>query len=175
MNDRRLVLIVGMILAAAFFRLAPHPPNFAPVAAMALFAGAHLADKRLAFLVPLLAMFLSDLFLGFHDGMLLVYLCMCISVAIGMQLHHRIRFTTVAAGTLASSVIFFLLTNFGVWVSGFIYPLTSEGLVACYVAAMPFFQHTLLGDGVFALVLFGGFALLQRWTPDRTSSAAGTA
>ena len=163
MNNKRLILIVGMICAAAVFRLFPHPPNFAPVAAIALFAGAHLADRRLAFLVPLVAMFLSDLVLGFHDAMLVVYVCMCISVAIGVQLRNRISVPSVAIGTLASSVIFFVVTNFGVWLTGLMYPLTGAGLIACYVAAIPFFQYSLLGNAVFVLALFGGFALVQRW------------
>ena len=164
-TNKSLIAITALVLLAALSRLIPHPPNFAPVAAMALFAGAHIWDKRIAFAMPLVAMLIGDLFLGWHSGLLLVYVCMCISVAIGVALRGRIKPGTIALGAVASSVIFFTVTNFGVWLAFGLYPTTASGLVACYVAAIPFFHYTLLGDLFYAGVLFGGFALLQNWRP----------
>lgn len=165
MLSKKIWLVVGVVFAAALLRIVPHPPNFAPVAAMALFAGAHVDDKRIAFLLPLVAMFLSDIALGFHAGMPLVYVCMCIAVAIGMQMRKNIGVLTVAGGALASSVIFFVVTNFGVWLSSGMYPLNAGGLVASYVAAIPFFHYTLGGNLFYAAVFFGGFALIETRLP----------
>ncbi len=173
MVSKKYWLIAGLVLAAALLRILPHPPNFAPVAAMALFAGAHLDNRKLAFLVPLAAMALSDIFIGFHDGLVLVYVSMCIVVAIGMQLRGRIGPLTVAGGALAGSVIFFVITNFGVWLTSGMYPLTFAGLVACYVAAIPFFHYTIAGDLFYAGILFGGFALIQMKLPAFRGQATG--
>jgi hypothetical protein len=170
MLSKKYWLIAGLVLAAALLRIVPHPPNFAPVAAMALFAGAHLDNRKLAFLIPLAAMALSDMVIGFHDGLLLVYVCMCIAVAIGMQLRGRIRPLTVAGGALASAVIFFVVTNFGVWLTSGMYPLSAGGLVACYVAAIPFFHYTIAGNLIYAGLLFGGFALIQTRLPELRSA-----
>lgn len=158
-------VIVGLVIAAAMLRIIPHPPNFAPVAAMALFAGAHLADKRIAFLLPLVAMGLSDIVIGFHDGILLVYVCMCIAVAIGIRMRGKLGVLTVGGGALLSAAVFFAVTNFGVWLTSGMYPLTAGGLVACYVAAIPFFQYTLAGNLFYAALLFGGYALIETRVP----------
>ncbi len=165
MANPRLAVIVALIIGAGLLRLVPHPPNFAPIAAMALFAGAYFGNARLAFLVPLAAMLLSDLVLGFHSGILVVYVCMAIAVVIGMQLRGRIGAASVGLAALASAVVFFVVTNFGVWATSGMYPISFEGLVACYVAAIPFFHNTLLGDFFFAAVLFGGFALIEHVSP----------
>jgi uncharacterized membrane protein len=158
----RWMVIAGLIGAAAATRLLPHPPNVTPVAAMALFGGAHLADRRLAFLVPLAAMFASDLVLGLHALVPVVYGAFALIVWIGTRLAGRITPARVAVATLAGSVLFFAVTNFGVWALGGLYPRTAAGLVAAYVAAIPFFRNTLVGDAAYALALFGGYALLER-------------
>ena len=165
MKQSQLTIIVAMVIAAALFRLFPHPPNMAPIAAMALFAGAHIADRRLAFLIPLAAMFASDLLLGLHSAIVLVYVLMAISVAIGMLLKNKIRLTTVAGASVLSSVLFFVITNFGVWLTTELYTADGSGLLACYVAAIPFFHNTLLGDALFAGILFGGFACYGKFKP----------
>ena len=165
MENPRLKVIIALIVAAGLIRVLPHPPNFALIAAMALFAGAYVANVRLAFLVPLVAMLLSHMVLGFHAGMVLVYVCMAITVAIVMQLRKRLRVLPIATAALASSVLFFMVTNFGVWATQGMYPMSFEGLTACYVAAIPFFHNTLLGNAFFTAVLFGGFALITRYTP----------
>lgn len=161
----RLAVLITVIFSAAFFRLMPHPPNLTPIAAMALFGGAYFADKRLAFLVPLTALLVSDLALGFYSQMPIVYATFALIVCIGLWLRQRRTLLPIAGATLASSVLFYGTTNFAVWVFGSLYPQTLAGLVACYMAAIPFFHNTLLGDAVFTAVLFGGFSLAERYLP----------
>ncbi len=162
MQTRRLALLVGLIVLAALSRLIPHPPNFAPIAAIALFGGAVFADRRLAYAVPAVAMLLSDLLLGFHDQMLLVYACIAAVVWLGTRLGYQRGALPVLAATLGGSVLFFVVTNLGVWAFDGLYPLTAGGLVACYVAAIPFFHNSLAANLLYAGLLFGGLALMQR-------------
>jgi hypothetical protein len=145
--------------------LSPHPPNFAPIAALALFGGTHFRDRRLAFLVPLGALFLSELVIGFYSHMYMVYGSFILIVCIGMLLRRWRKPRAIAAATLSSSILFFAITNFGVWALGSLYPRTTTGLFACYVAAIPFFQNTLLGDAFYTALLFGGFTLAEKWWP----------
>ncbi len=158
----RIALLIGMIFAAAALRLVPHPPNFDAIGALALFGGAHFYDRRWAFGIPLAAMLLSDAVIGFHGQMLLVYACFALIVCIGFLLRERKSLLPVTGAAVASSVLFFLLTNFGVWAFGSLYPRTLEGLVTCYVAAIPFFGNTFAGTLFYAGVLFGGFTLAER-------------
>ncbi len=169
----RLTTVLAIVLAAAMMRLLPHPPNVTPVAAMALFAGAHFADKRLAFGVPLLAMLLSDLVLGLHSTLAFVYAGVALTTMIGMGLRGRARPLPAIGAALLAAVLFYLLTNFGVWLTGTMYPHTLEGLMAAYAAGLPFLRNSLLGDVFWTAVLFGGFqALSQHWRVLRTPAAA---
>jgi hypothetical protein len=160
-----ILLIAGMILFAAFIRLIPHPPNFTPVAAMALFGGAYFTKKWMAFLIPILAMILSDIILGFHSGMWAVYLSLILITGIGMTLFSKKKIGNIIFASVISSVLFFVITNFAVWTSGLLYPKSAEGLVACYVAAIPFFHYTLLGDLFFVGVMFGLYHLITNRYP----------
>ena len=112
--------------------------------------------------MPLSALFLSDLVLGFYHHMEVVYASFALIVCIGLWLQQNRSALRVAGAALASSLLFFLLTNFGVWASDSLYPMTLNGLMACYLAAIPFFRNTLLGDLLYTIILFGGFALLER-------------
>jgi hypothetical protein len=165
MEKARLLVIGGMIGAAAASRLIPHLPNFSPVTAMALLGGACFVEKRWAFAVPLAALLLSDVLLGFHSLMPVVYGSFALVVCLGFWLRTRRTAVPIACATVASSLLFFTLTNFGVWALQTMYPKTAEGLLACYVAAVPFFGNTLLGDAVYTVVLFGGLALAEKWLP----------
>ncbi|HVM23491.1 MAG TPA: DUF6580 family putative transport protein [Sphingomicrobium sp.] len=160
-----MIALVSAILIAAALRLVPHPPNFTPIGAMALFSGAYLGRRGLAFVAPLAALLLSDLVLGFYAGMNFVYLGVILTVVIGWWLTRRRSALRIAGAALASSVMFFVVTNFGMWLFSGYYPVTFEGLVACYVAAIPFFQNSLAGDLFFTALLFGGFALAERAMP----------
>ena len=164
-NQTRILIILGSIVAAAAMRLVPHPANFAPLGAMALFSGAYLGRRVLAFAAPLSALLLSDLILGFYPGMLVQYVSVALVVLLGSGVLGRITALRVGGAAVASSVLFFALTNFGVWLLSGMYPQTLSGLAACYVAAVPFFQNTVAGDLFFSAALFGGFALLERAVP----------
>ena len=161
----RTLLALSIIALAAALRIAPHPWNFAPVGAMALFSGAMIRDRRLAFLFPLLALFAGDIFIGFHKLMPVVYASFLVSVAIGFWLRNRRSVARIGAATLVGAIQFFLITNFAVWAFGLSYPRSGSGLLACYAAGVPFFWNTLAGDAVYALLLFGGFALAERLFP----------
>jgi hypothetical protein len=158
----RFLALVTLILAAAATRLLPHPPNMTSLSAVALFGGAYFADKRLAFLVPLGALFLSDLVLGFYAHMEVVYLAFLLVVCIGLWLQRHRNLYAIAGASVMSSVVFFLVTNFvGFHIHGGLYPMTSDGMIASYVAAIPFFRNTVVGDLLYTAILFGGFALLE--------------
>lgn len=165
MSRDRLVLVVLMIFGAAMLRVLPHPPNFTPIAAMALFGGAVLADKRWAIGIPLLAMIASDWIIGFHSLAPLVYLAFIAMVFMGTFLTERRRPVPIAAVGCAASVFFFVVSNFGVWALGTLYPRTFDGLAACYLAALPFFQNTLLGTLCYSALLFGGLRFLEKGLP----------
>jgi hypothetical protein len=161
----RITTLAGMIVFAAMTRLMPHPPNFTAVTAIALFAGAQITDRRLALLVPLAALFLTDLILGLHSGMLLVYLCAAAMVGVGALVGPRVQPLKLAGASVAGSVLFFVVTNFGVWAMDGLYPRTMAGLADCYVAAIPFFQNALVGDLFYTAALFAGFEFLRRAVP----------
>lgn len=153
---KHLIFGFGLVLTAALSRLLPHPPNFTPIAAIALSSAVYL-DKRYAFIVPLAAMLISDAIIGFHDGMVWVYGCFLATGFIGLWLRSHKRPLPIVGAALTSSVLFFVVTNFAVWLNGTMYPKTWEGLVACYVAAIPFFQNSVVGDLAFTAALFGLF------------------
>jgi len=161
----RAMLLIGMIAAAAALRLLPHPSNFTPIGALALFAGAHFDDKRWAFIVPLAAMFLSDILIGFHGQMPVVYAAFAVIVCMGFALKEKKTALRVTGASLAAATFFFIVSNFAVWAFDGLYPMTFQGLVTSYVAAIPFFQNWLVGTVFYAAVLFGGFALAERKLP----------
>src|SRR5205085_10746230 len=161
-NHTRLLALLSAIVAAAALRLVPHPPNFTPIGAMALFSGAYLGRRWLAFVAPLAALLLSDLVLGFYHGQATVYFSVALIVMIGMAALRRRSAVRVGLYAIASSVLFFVITNFGMWLFSGFYPRTMAGLEACYIAAIPFFQNTVAGDMFYSGLLFGGFALLER-------------
>jgi hypothetical protein len=167
----RTLLVLVMILIAAALRVGPHPWNFTPVGAMALFSGALIRDRRLAFLFPLASLFAGDLFIGFYKIMPVVYASFLLSVLIGRWLQDRRTLAPIVGATLLGAAQFFIVTNFGVWALGSLYPRTLVGLSACYAAGIPFFWNTLAGDAFYTAVLFGAFALAERLFPTLRQSA----
>jgi len=166
MMTPRWSVLVGMIVLAALSRLLPHPYNFAPITAVALFGGAKFDDWKTAFSVPLVALLLGDFLLGFYQGMWVVYLAFALMVGVSRVFLRRepgvLRITSL---TLGSSIFFYLFTNLTVWPIHHLFPKTLDGQIASYLAALPFFQNTLLGDAFYTAVLFGGWALLERSVP----------
>jgi hypothetical protein len=161
----RTIIILSTIALAAALRIAPHPWNFTPVGAMALFSGALIKDRRLAFFFPLLALFAGDLVVGFHKLLPIVYASFLINVLIGRFLADNRTVARIGGATFLAALQFFIVTNFSVWAFLGSYPRTGAGLFACYVNGLPFFWNTLAGDLVYATLLFGGFALAERLFP----------
>lgn len=180
----RFSVVTLMILLAALSRLLPHPPNFAPIGGMALFGAAYYVRKGWAYAIPVIAMWLSDLilnnvvyaryfdrFVWFYAGSLFTYAAFALIVLMGTYTLRRVRVPQLLFSALAASAIFFAVSNFGVWLSSGLYPHTWDGLAACYVAGIPFFKNTLLGDLVYSAALFGLFELsLSRFPALRTKS-----
>jgi len=164
-NPVRLAALLAAIVAAAALRLVPHPPNFSPIDAMALFGGAYLGKRWLSFAAPLGALLLSDAVLGFYSGMGFQYVAVALIVLLGWLALSRTSVLRLAAVSLVSSLLFFIVANFGTWVVSGMYPHSVGGLTACYVAGIPFFQNTVAGDLFYVALLFGGFAAIERFVP----------
>ena len=152
-----LLVIVGII-----FRFIPHMPNVNPVAAIALFGAAYLPNKRLALIVPLALMIISDLFLGMHDIVGFTWGATLLISIIGISLRKANKTTAVLGGSLVSSLLFFVLTNFGVWLNGW-YPHTPAGLSECFIAAIPFYRNFLVSTLVYSTALFGAYEVSARF------------
>jgi hypothetical protein len=166
-------MVFVLILIAAASRLLPHAPNFTPVAALGLFAGATLG-RRAAWAVPFAALLASDAILGFYHPMSMFwnYLGFAACLLLGSGLLARSRaLPRLAGATLASSLAFFALSNFGMWASGY-YPRTLAGLGECYAAGLPFFRNTVASDALYTGLLFGAWALLRAAMRSREASAA---
>lgn len=159
------LMISIMIVMVALSRLLPHPFNFTPIEAMALFGSAYLANRWLSVAMPLLAMLLADYFLGFHDGMPVVYGTIVLISLMGFSLRGKVTTWRVAGFGLVSATLFFLITNFAVWAGSGMYPMTAGGLLACYIAGIPFFHWQLAGVATYSALLFGGFAFLRSRLP----------
>ncbi len=165
MFNTRFIIICLIIVLAVLSRFLPFPPNVAPVAAIALFGGAYFSDKRLALFIPLGVMLLSDLLIGLHSTLLFVYAAFALIVGIGILLGKKISPLRIAGASVAGSVLFYVITNFGVWLLAPYYPLTIEGLIASYTMAIPFFHYTLLGDLFYTTAVFGSYELIKRSVP----------
>jgi hypothetical protein len=168
--SKRFWTVTGLVLMAAAARLLPHPANFTPVAAMALFGAAGFSDRRLGFGLPVAAMLLSDLalavfFLGgetWNAATPFVYGAFVLVGLVGMPLRGRISPLRVGGASVASAVVFFIVTNLAVWMTSGMYPLTPSGLIACYTAAIPFFGRTLASTVLYAAALFGGLTAAEK-------------
>lgn len=168
----QLFTIVLMILAAAFSRLIPHPWNFTAIGAMALFGGAYLPSKKQSLLIPIAALFVSDLVLGLHSTMVFVYLAFSINVLLGWTLREQKSVFRLGTLSLVSSSLFFLISNFGVWTMQTMYPMNLQGLAECYVAAIPFFDNQIYGDLFFSGLLFGSYEAVKKYAPEFLASSA---
>ena len=159
MNPERqqTIIVSSLLLLGLITRLVPHPWNATPVMAIALFGGTYLS-RRWSIVLPWSIVALTDLVLGWHNTIPFTWGAMILTGILAWGLRDRATPARVLGGSLASSLLFFVVTNFGVWLVGGLYPRTAAGLWQCYVAAIPFFRGTLLGDLVFTIVLFGGYA-----------------
>jgi len=163
--NKKTIAIIAIIIVAALTRLIPHPMNFAPLGAMALFGSAYLGRKGVGLLVTMLAWMASDLILNnlvystggftlFTDGAIFIYASIVLIYLLGTKLFSKVTITRMLVGSLSASLIFFIVSNFGVWAGGLMYPMSFDGLIASYAAAIPFFQNTITGDLVYSVALF---------------------
>lgn len=167
-----LMAMLGLVAFAALWRLFPHPENMTPVAAVALFAGARLRNPAGRFLLPLGAMFLSDLVLGFHATVWFVYGAMVGGALLGTWLRGR-GILSYAGMSVANSLLFFVVTNFGVWAVTGMYSANAGGFISCYAAALPFLWKTLAGDLFFTMAIFALFSLVDHYAGDVGSARIG--
>ena len=178
-------VITLMIILAAITRLLPHPPNFTEVGAMGLFGAAFFNRKVFAFLIPLVAMYLTDLFLNnvvyanvyaelnpgqgfiwFTQGAGWIYGAIVLTIFVGFFIFKKVNTSSVIGGSLICALIFFLLTNFGFWITGLVYPMNAAGLGACFAAGLPYLLSSILGNLFYSGILFGGYyAIQQRFFP----------
>jgi len=162
-SRENVLFIVLFLVLAAITRLIPHPFNFTAVGAMAIFSGAKLKDRRLAFVLPLIVMLITDSIIGFHASMIPVYLCFSLAVFIGIKISQHQNVSSVVSGSLLSSTVFFLITNLPFWYADIsLYPLTLEGTMASYRAAIPFFRNQVIGDLFYNAVFFVSYYALTR-------------
>lgn len=169
--NKKLLIISAFILIAAIARLLPHASNFTPIGAMALFAGAYIGNRFLSFIIPTVAMIISDALMGFSgwaypEQTITVYITFLLITLLGSGMRNNKGILRVGLFSISASLLFFVVTNFMVWIGGFyhspaLYTLDLAGLVQCYVAGIPFLSPTLASDLMYNSILFGGFYLLQ--------------
>lgn len=163
--NKKSLIITGLILVAVFSRFINHIPNFTPMVAIILFAGAYFERKHLAFFIPLAAMLISDIFIGFHQSMWAVYISYVLIATVGILLSKKMNLITIIASAIGSSVVFYLITNFGSWIYDPQYTKDFAGLIASYVKAIPFFRTELLSNLFYCAVFFGAFEFVAKRYP----------
>lgn len=158
MKTNKLIVVVTLIILGVVCRLLPHAWNFAPIAAMAFFAGTYLGRKE-AVIIPIVSMLVGDSFIGFYAWQIMipVYFSLALAGIIGTIIKKHKSFETVLAGSIMASVLFFLITNFAVWFFSPLYARSFAGFFECYAMALPFFRNTLLGDLFYVGTLFGAY------------------
>jgi hypothetical protein len=156
--------VIALMIIAAFTRFIPHPFNFTAIGAIALFGGANIKDKRLAFLLPLMVMFVTDLFIGFHRIMIPVYSSFAFTVLLGILIQQKQNVKTIGAASVLSSVVFFMVTNLPFWF-GTRYPYSFTGAIESYTLSLPFLANQVAGDLFYNAVLFLAFALVKMRFP----------
>ena len=159
-NSRTSSILI-LITILAFSRLIPHPPNFTPLLGMAVFSGVIFDRKIFAFVVPLVAMLLSDLVIGFHSSMPIIYFAIMLNVGVGFLLVSKFSYLKSILALVSGALIFFIVTNFAVWLGSGMYSEDLNGLISCYIMALPFFQNTLLSSLVYGLGAFYLFDLFE--------------
>jgi hypothetical protein len=174
-NNYTLLLLVAacLIALAVFGRVLPHPPNFTPLAAIAIFGGA-LLPRRWALTLPLASMIISDLIIGLHPLFILTWGTFALIAFLSNRLLTKVKLSLIIGASVGASLLFFIVTNFGVWLQGKMYAMTFTGLIECYYQAIPFFRNTLLGDLLFTAMLFGIYACVRWLVSQRRTMVAGS-
>lgn len=158
------MLAISLIIIGILLRFVPHAPNFTPVAAIALFSGAYL-NKKYALLVPLTLMILSDLFVGFHNVILFTWGGFMLTTFLGFWIKRHKNAFAIASISVFSSILFFIVSNFGVWIMGW-YPRNLTGLIDCYIMALPFLRDFTIATLSYTAIFFGAYELIKRLVKD---------
>lgn len=157
----KILLIISVIFLVSLTRIFPHPPNFTPILALAIFGGAYLPNRITAISLPIISMFISDLIIGFHSQIFTVYAAIILLSILGHLMKTK-NFKNFAITGFTGSLIFFIITNFSVWLGGSLYPLTIDGIIQCYIMAIPFFHNTLISTMLFLTILFFGYTFAEK-------------
>lgn len=168
MSRRQIVIAATLVVFGIVMRIVPHAANFAPVGAIALFGGATFG-KRYGWWLPVVVMALSDMYLGFYSSMPFTWAAYALIGLIGVSMKHWRGWWRVSVGSMAGSLTFFAVSNFGVWVNGGLYAHTWNGLAQCFTLALPFFRPTAVSDLIFSGIFFGAYALAARPASARLS------
>jgi len=147
-------LALILVLLACISRLIPHPPNFTPISAIAIFSGAIIVDKKNAFLIPFIIVFFTDLIIGMHGYMWAVYLGFAINTLLGISISKNLKIPSIFVAGVFGSLQFYIITNFAVWLSSGMYDHTLDGFLRCLTLAVPFYKNTVLGDIFYITMLF---------------------
>ena len=164
---------ISLILILAFARLIPHPPNFTPIIAVAIVSGYFFKNINLSLLTLLIAMLISDLFIGFYENVIFVYASLLLITFVFHKISNKINFINLFIYGFAGSLIFFVVSNFGVWALGspgvfnIPYDKTLNGLIECYILAIPFFGNTFLSTVIFAYPTIFVYKSLSTWSGSR--------
>ena len=155
-------LALGLVALLTLSRLIPHPPNFTPILGMAVFSGAIISKRIIAYLVPLAAMLLSDLYLGFHASMPIIYFSLAVCVLIGTFIEARVSILNSFLSISFGVIIFFLITNFMVWYGSGMYEHSISGLMTCYFMGLPFVQNTFISSLLYGMGAFLVYDIINK-------------
>ena len=173
--NKSIILITAIVVFGIIARLLPHFPNFAPMGAIALFAVAFYKRKSLALIIPVTAWWLSDLFLNntryatseefswFTMDQFFSIIALIIIVVLGGFLLKKLSVSKIILGSTGASLVFFIISNFGVWMNGMLYPKTLQGLIECYAMAIPFYHATFLSDMIYTSMFFGAMYVFRSY------------
>jgi hypothetical protein len=164
------MLAMSLIIIGIVLRIAPHAPNFTPVAAIALFSGIYL-NKKYAFLIPLALMVLSDMFVGMHNVVIFTWGGFLLTTLIGAWVKKHKGLLPILSGSLASSLVFYIVSNFGVWLMGW-YPKTLKGLIDCYIMGLPFIRNFVFATILYTFIFVGIYELVARWVKEKNLAKA---
>ena len=152
-SKKEVLPIIGLILFLSIFRLLPHPHNFTPILAAGVFSGFYFKNFILSFFVIVFSMFIGDLYFGFHATMFFTYISLAVAVGIGHFFIRKFKYSSILLGGITSSICFFVITNFGAWLTLEMYEKNFSGLIQSYFLAIPFFHNTLLSTLFYLIIV----------------------
>lgn len=166
----KILLVLFAIFLAGASRFISDIPNFTPMLSIALFSGYMFRNKFLAYALPLSAQFLTDIYFGFHPDMFAVYFSFALIITIGQLKNNNYSFSKSILWSVIGSGLFFIITNFSVWITADFYTKDISGLLNCFTLAIPFYKNTLLSSIIYSFIMFGSYDLLENYTKSKLKS-----